>query len=181
MFRMPVGVAFPDCPGLVDNDRRLGKPYPYPQVKSARWDTVELAGDYTDFVKPGMHIEMWKYGKHPYARLTQQDRAGDMTRHYESLLSLRGDDGMFFVIGIEHWCLYDPAVSNWVDNENFGLATLQDNAYDGAEARRATGIDPRGYPIGGEDADYGNLLGDLGRFLNDIPDRLLPHASGRFP
>ncbi len=54
------------------------------------------------------------------------------------------------------------------DNENFGLATLQDNAYDGREARRASGLDPRGYPIGGEDADYGNLLGPLSDFLHGI-------------
>jgi hypothetical protein len=59
-------------------------------------------------------------------------------------------------------------VTNWGDNENFGLATLQDNAYDGREARRAAGLDPRGYPIGGEDADYGNLLGPLGHFLRDV-------------
>jgi hypothetical protein len=78
--------------------------------------------------------------------------------------------GLYFVIGIEHWCLYDPGVSNWADNENFGLATLQDNAYDGVEARRALGTDPRGYPIGGEDADYGNLLGDLSDFLQRIYD-----------
>ncbi len=77
-----------------------------------------------------------------------------------------------FVVGIEHWCLYDPAVSNWVDSENFGLATLQDNAYDGVEARRARGTDPRGYPIGGEEADYGNLLGGLSTFLKGIGDRL---------
>jgi len=172
VFRMPQTIAFPDCPGLEENYRRLGRPYPYPRVKSARWNTLEIPGDYTGFVKPGMHVEMWKYGKYPYPRRTQEDRARDMIRHYESLVSLRGDDGMGFVVGIEHWCLYDPAVSNWGDNENFGLATLQDNAYDGVEARRARGTDRGGYPIGGEEADYGNLVEGLSAFLKGIGDRL---------
>ncbi len=171
VFRMPQTIAFPDCPGLEENYRRLGRPYPNPRVKSARWNALEIPGDYTAFVKPGMHIEMWKYGKYPYPRRTQEDRARDMIRHYESLLALRGDDGAAFVVGVEHWCLYDPAVSNWVDSENFGLATFQDNAYDGVEARRARGTDPRGYPIGGEDADFGNLLGPLGAFLKGVGER----------
>jgi hypothetical protein len=68
-------------------------------------------------------------------------------------------------------------VSNWGDNENFGLATLQDNAYDGVEARRAAGTDCRGYAVGGEEADYGNLLGVLGRFLREI-DGGVPFGSG---
>ena len=37
--------------------------------------------------------------------------------------------------------------------------------------RRAVGADPRGYPRGGEDADYGNLLGNLGKFLRGIDTR----------
>ncbi len=119
-----------------------------------------------------MHVEIWKHGKYPYPRRTQHQRARDMTGHYQSLLNLRGDDGMYFVIGVEHWCLYDPAASNWCDNQNFGLATLQDNAYDGVEARRATGTDARGYAIGGEDADYGNLLGPLGKFLSRIDEAI---------
>jgi len=35
------------------------------------------------------------------------------------------------------------------------------------------GTDPRGYPIGGEDADYGNLLTALGEFLRNI-DEMIP-------
>ncbi|MBM4042805.1 MAG: hypothetical protein FJ290_30320 [Planctomycetes bacterium] len=168
VFRLAQTIAFPDCPALAENYKRLGKPYPYPRVKSARWDTVEVPGDYTAFLKPGMHVEMWKHGNYPYPRPTQADRARDMIRHYESLLALRGDDGVRFVVGVEHWCLYDPAPSNWCDNQNFGLATFHDNAYDGVEARRPAGTDPRGRPIGGEDADYGNLLGPLGSFLRGI-------------
>lgn len=171
VFRTAQTIAFPDCRELAEKGTCGGKyVYPYPRVKSAHWNTIEVPGGFTGCVMPGMHVELSKYGKYPYPRRTQEDRARDMIQHYKSLLQWRGDDGLYFVIGIEHWCLYDPAVSNWTDNENFGLATLQDNAYDGVEARRAAGTDPRGYPIGGEDADYGNLLTPLSRFLRGIDD-----------
>jgi hypothetical protein len=171
VFRMAHFVAFPDCAELGQKSTCGGKyVYPFPRVKSARWNVLEVPGDFTACVQPGTHIELWKQG--PYLRRTQEDRARDMIERYKALLALRGDDGLGFVIGIEHWCLYDPAVSNWGDNENFGLATLQDNAYDGVEARRNTGLDPRGYHIGGEEADYGNLLGSLGDFLRRIDEQI---------
>lgn len=171
VFRTAQSITFPDCRELVEKGTCGGKyVYPYPRVKSAHWNTIEVPGDFTGGVTPGMHVELWKYGNYPYLRRTQEDRARDVIRHYKSLVNLRGDDGLYFVIGVEHWCLYDPAVSNWGDNENFGLATLQDNAYDGMEARRAAGTDPRGYAIGGEDADCSNLLGSLSEFLHSIYD-----------
>jgi len=171
VFRTAQTVAFPDCRELAEKGTCGGKyVYPYPRVKSAHWNTIEVPGDFTGGVTPGMYVELSKYGRYPHPRRTQEDRARDMIQHYKSLLDWRGDDGLYFVIGIEHWCLYDPAVSNWTDNENFGLATLQDNAYDGVEARRAVGTDPRGYPIGGEDADYGDLLTGLSQFLQGIYD-----------
>jgi hypothetical protein len=63
-------------------------------------------------------------------------------------------------------------VNNGTQNNNSGIATLHENAYDGVEARRASDTDSRGYAIGGEDADYGNLLGPLGKYLRSIPARL---------
>ena len=173
VFRTAQFVAFPDCRELAEKGTCDGKyVYPFPRVRAVRWDTLEVPGDFTGGVKPGTHVEMYKYGKYPHPRPTQEDRARDMIRHYQALVNLRGDDGRYFVIGLEHWCLYDPAVSNWGDNENLGFATLQDNAYDGTEARRAPGRDTRGYPIGGEEADYGNLLGGLGRFLRGLDGQI---------
>jgi hypothetical protein len=169
VFRLAQFVGFPDCRELLEKGTCGGKHvYPFPRIASVRWNTVEVPGDFTGGVTPGMCLE--KHGN-PDARRTQENRARAMGERYRALADLRGDDGVSFVIGVEHWCLYDPAVSNWVDSENFGLATFQDNAYDGAEARRATGADVRGRPVGGEDADYGNLLGEVGKCLRDIDDR----------
>jgi hypothetical protein len=66
--------------------------YGYPRVKAARWNTMEVPGNFTGGVNPGMHVELWKHGKHPYPRRTRQECARDMIRHYKSLLNLRGED-----------------------------------------------------------------------------------------
>ena len=63
--------------------------------------------------------------------------------------NLKGSDGKRFVIGFEHWGLHDPQPSNWLDDENFGLLTSRDNAYDGTEARRARAREASG-SINGE-------------------------------
>ena len=55
-----------------------------------------------------------------------------------------------------------------VDDENFGLATSRDNAYNGVEAMRAWGADPEGRPIGGEASDYGDVLTTLSAYLRSI-------------
>ena len=103
-----------------------------------------------------------------------------MIEAYDSLLNLQGDDGNCFVLGLEHWCLYDDGVNNWSETDNYGIATLQDNAYDGVEARRAAGKDARGFLVGGEEADYGNLLGPLGEYLRAVP-RKIEKSTGREP
>ena len=76
---------------------------------------------------------------------TQEERAKRMIEAYDSVLNLKGDDGNCFVLGLEHWCLNDDGVNNWSETDNFGIATLQDNAYDGIEAKKAAGKDSRGY------------------------------------
>jgi hypothetical protein len=170
MYRMPQFVCFPDCGEINEKSTAGGKHVERCQrVQAAHWNQIEVPGDYSGALRPGMHVEFWHEPALSRCR-TQEDRAGKLTERWQAMLNLRGADGVAFIVGLEHWCLYDPAVSNWCDNENFGLATLQDNAYDGQEARRSPGIDARGYPIGGEDADYGNLLGEVGRFLGRIAE-----------
>jgi len=86
----------------------------------------------------------------------------------EAALDLRGDDGLSFVIGFEHWQLYDDEVSNATETQNFGILTAHDNAYDGAEATRAASTDSRGYAAGAEEGDQGDLLGPLGGYLRNM-------------
>ena len=170
-FRMARFVTFPEAEELNRTGQCGGKwVYAFPRIKSLHGHSLEVPGDFTGCVRPGQHLERWKEGGFPLK--TQAGRARAMIARWNSLLDLRGDDGLRFVIGFEHWCLYDPSVSNWFDFDNFGLATFNDNAYDGTEARRAPGRDARGCPIGGEESDYGDLLGPVGEYLRGVDARL---------
>ncbi len=166
-FRIPLFINFPEAISL--NTKNLcGKKYfyPHPRILAVHDDTFEIPGDFTPCVKPGMTAARWDDSKNLYT--TQRDRALALIERYESLIHLRGDDGVYFVIGVEHWCLYDPSVSNWFDTHNFGLCTLQDNAYDGKEAIYERCRDSQGYPIGGEPRNYGDLITPLSNWLKNV-------------
>ena len=166
-------VCFPDSP-------KLNKPDHWdvistPRPTAVHWNTFEFAGDFTPYVKPGETVAFsgaWRTAGEPGPVETQALRAKQMIEAYDSVLNLKGDDGNYFVIGFEHWCLYDDGVNNWGEVGNFGIATLQDNAYDGVEARRLMGKDARGFLCGGEQGDYGNLLGPLSEYLRSIPGKI---------
>ena len=57
-------------------------------------------------------------------------------------------------VGVRWWAYIDSTgeAANW------GLVTPTDNAYDGQEATVAPGVDPWGFPTGGEAGDYGDFL-----------------------
>lgn len=71
-----------------------------------------------------------------------------------AFVNARGANGDFYVVGFDWWDLWDSAR----EGTNWGLVTLNDNAYDGREAVQAPGTDPWGFPTGGEAADYGDFL-----------------------
>ena len=56
------------------------------------------------------------------------------------------------VVGFYWWDMYD------MQQDNFGLCTPSDNAYNGKDAVVASGVDQWGYSTGGEAADYGDFL-----------------------
>jgi hypothetical protein len=170
-YRTSWFVGFPDvlvsefegggCGWLVD----------YPRVQAHAWSSVSVDYDYTGCVEPGMTVERanW-WGLDPIR--SQQERAEIIIDVYDAALNLTGADGIAFVIGFEHWALYDQEVSAWTEVDNFGLLTVQDNAYDGVEAVHATATDAAGRIIGAEEADYGDLLGPLSDYLGEIYDRI---------
>lgn len=63
----------------------------------------------------------------------------------------------------------------WQDfqNQNQGLVSIHDNAYDGRAATKAPGKDPWGFPTGGEDADFGDCLSAV-RQANALWQNLSP-------
>jgi hypothetical protein len=86
----------------------------------------------------------------PYA--TQADRGEGEVSWWKSILQLKNANGLYAVVGIEHWQLYD----NNTEEMNFGLVTADhDNPYDGS-ANTANG----------EPANYGDALTPISDFLN---------------
>jgi len=85
---------------------------------------------------------------------TQAERGSAYATYIARVANLQGNDGSYPALGFHWWALVD----NFSEKHEFGLVSIRDNAYDGIEARRATGTDPWGYPVGGEVGDYGDLI-----------------------
>ena len=139
------------------------------------WDTLYWANDYVNVTHYGeclhsggsLQISSSSGGPPLYNITSQHDRASAMADSWSSKRKLKGSDGKRFVIGFEHWGLHDPQPSNWLDDENFGLLTSRDNAYDGTEARRARAtVD--GKLVGGELGDYGDFVTPFSAFLRGL-------------
>jgi hypothetical protein len=81
-----------------------------------------------------------------------------------------GADGGNPVVGLDWWEFVDKVVGG--ENTNFGLVDLYDNAYDGVEDQIARSVDPWGYPVGGQTANYGNFLGYVQQENVSIIERL---------
>ena len=100
---------------------------------------------------------------------TQEERAEFYANYLQEILNLRGDDGVYPVIGFHWWALTD----DWGVHVNLGMITLRDNAYDGKEGIVRRGIDSWGFPMGGEDRDYGNFLTGARNAHLEVMDQLI--------
>jgi hypothetical protein len=152
-------------------EARACSAYRWPQIKWVNWNIFEVNGNYTDCVSAGMHVELSNWDG-PFLMRSQAQRADKMITRFQSLVNLSGIDNNYFVVGLEHWNFYDDSVFNWAEIYGSGIVTINDNAYDGVEARRAVGRDTGGYLVGGENADYGDLLTPLGVFLRGVEGAL---------
>lgn len=171
VFRSAWYVGFPDAGSAFSSGGACQYTYPWPPVRANAWNSVTLSDDYTKCVKPGMQIQLSNWDG-LFSVTTQAQRAQAMIARWSAALNARGSDGTYFVVGFEHWALYDDEVSNWSEIGDYGLLTTQDNAYDGIEARRAAGTDSAGRAIGAEDADYGDLLGPLGSYQRSVYNKI---------
>ena len=88
---------------------------------------------------------------------TQAERGQAYARYVQTLLQLKGSDGTYPVMGFSWWALAD----NFSEKANYGLVTTRDNAYNGQEAVTRYGVDPWGYRVGGEGANYGNSISGI--------------------
>jgi hypothetical protein len=100
---------------------------------------------------------------------TQSARGTAYATEMTSKTQLQAYDGSYPYMGTNYW--------DWLDlgseNTNWGLVTLLDNAYDGNEAIMAPGVDPWGYPTGGELGNYGNFLTNVQTSNFNVLQKLL--------
>lgn len=89
-------------------------------------------------------------------RATQSERGQAYATFIRRILNVRAADGTYPIVGIDWWAWTDKTSGG--ENNNFGLVSHRDNAYDGREAVVATSKDPWGYVTGGEIANYGDFL-----------------------
>lgn len=92
---------------------------------------------------------------------TQQQRGELYQQMMEGLLDTKDSNGTYHIVGFEWWAFYDSRGEQY----NWGLLTRRDNAYDGVQARIATGVDAWGYPTGGESTNYSDFI-DAVRLAN---------------
>lgn len=119
------------------------------------------------------HVRRARDGAGVYDDASQ--RASASITRFEAVINAAGAEGLKQVAGLELWGLYPEAPVSAGTPRGFGLMTYQDNPRDGRSDTSAAGHDRNGYPIGGEEGDYGNLLsgpGSLGAFLAGIDGRL---------
>ena len=65
---------------------------------------------------------------------TQEARGQAWAGLVSQLVSNSSAGGDYFVTGMEQWKWMDTGWTYWLEQVNFGLVTLRDNAYDGSEA-----------------------------------------------
>jgi len=85
---------------------------------------------------------------------TQLARGQQYAEDQPKILTAQGSDGTYYGLGISNWGMTD----NTSENANWGLFTLNDNAYDGKCAVIANSTDKWGYACGGETANHGDFL-----------------------
>ena len=140
--------------------------------------TVQYAGDipiitWEGYVSnPDSALYQSPNPSQPWAYGTQPERARAYKHKLDYLFNATTKSGAKPVVGIQYWEWAD----NWSEKLNWGLVTFRENAYDGKEAAKALGQDPRGFATGGEGKDFGDFISDvrntnadiLGRFVKDL-------------
>jgi hypothetical protein len=149
-------VEFPDASGC---------PAAQTTPSAVAWDqpagttTLTVAGNYATCLSGGNHVEIVPA---PYMDAPNRAAMGaQMAARVSAVMNLANGAGARPVVGIEHWDLYDEMTfSGNGPGGAAGLATGNDDFYDGTETAPTACTDPNGYPCGGEEAAYGNLFGD---------------------
>jgi len=147
---------------------------PNPSPTKVNWLSLEVTGNYT-CVHSGERIKTLNERLDrplTHNNVNQATRAESFQAVFEDAVFSPAADGIKFIAGWEHWGYYDFGEMHPVEVTQYGLVTNRDNAYDGVEASTSVTLDVNGRYVGGEDSNYGNLIGPLSVYLLDAHERL---------
>jgi hypothetical protein len=100
---------------------------------------------------------------------TQAERAAAYTRAVENMWSATASSTSSNpFVGLLWWEFHD----NVAESSNWGLVSMNDNAYDGIEAVQAKGHDSWGFSTGGELRNYGDFLSGVRAANHEVYVRL---------
>ena len=108
-------------------------------------------------------------------RLPTQEARGAKYQHDMQFLfdSVSSKTGSHPFLGMLWWTWQDSVA----EQKNWGLVSVMDNAYDGVEATMNHGVDAWGFPIGGEERNYGNFIGPARATNYWVMDQLATEGS----
>jgi hypothetical protein len=151
--------------GPVFPDERLAAP-------SATYDIAQKPMMYWIGFTANKDSSMAAFGD-PYGvdhTANQAARGEKYAAYVNHLFNARGSNGDYFSLGVDFWGWGDQGN----EKSNWGLVSPKDNAYDGVEARIAAAKDRWNYPVGGENADYGDFLGPVRAANQGVNEKLVP-------
>ncbi|MBC8378232.1 MAG: hypothetical protein H8E62_03570 [Planctomycetes bacterium] len=109
-------------------------------------------------------VEGWNFS-------TQEERGKFWAERVNNLVDIKSSSGDHYVCGVEQWKWMDNGWTYWLEQINFGLVSLRDNAYDGQEATRL-GADGKPGTWDDEVRDYGDAISAMRNANRNILGRL---------
>jgi hypothetical protein len=91
---------------------------------------------------------------------TQKARGKWWAEEVAKIAKDKSPDGTYYLVGAEWWKYMDNGWTYWVEQVNWGLVSLKDNAYDGKEATKL-GADGKAGTWDDEVNDYGDALSSV--------------------
>jgi len=134
---------------------------------------LELYGELERLKKEGKKLTYRRTTTIPQSEFrTQIDRGKFWADKVVAIGSAKSPKGTHYLVGCEWWKYQDNGWTYWVEQVNWGLVTLHDNAYDGKEASNR-GADGEPGTWDDEPADYGDCISTVRKANRGLYQKLL--------
>lgn len=137
----------------------------------------EWAQSLADLQSAGQNAEYVRSSALPEADYqTQEERGQAWADLVGELVTSTNAAGEYYVAGMEQWKWMDTGWTYWLEQVNFGLVTLRDNAYDGREAT-VSGADGILGTLDDEENDYGDAISPMRTANKAVYDAIIGESG----